>query len=329
MSDKRQKYRLEPVTMNEDWDQFVEQSSYGTVYCSSAYLQALDIPHQAYFCYKANERMAALLLLLSEDRQHVVHHGLVVHDGIIYRDFPQLNQAQQHSEQFAIQTFMGETLAEQYHTITLTLSPKITDVRALLWVNYHNHDAQFIPAIRYTSLIDITDFNGEITLNDNRLYQQASVARRQEIRYARKKSVSVCTSNNVTLLVDLYAKTMDRQAISMTEDTTQLIYRLVKRMLATHQAVMFQATTANNDVGSMSVFLLDGNTAHFLFGANDPLFRNEHTGTAVLWEAFYQLAKVGITDVNLEGINSPQRGWFKLSFGGTVVPYYQLTLQRN
>ena len=35
---------------------------------------------------------------------------------------------------------------------------------------------------------------------------------------------------------------------------------------------------------------------------------------------------VGVKFVNLEGVNSPFRGWYKLSFGGNLKPYYRLTL---
>jgi len=28
----------------------------------------------------------------------------------------------------------------------------------------------------------------------------------------------------------------------------------------------------------------------------------------------------------MEGVNSPHRGWFKLSFGGDIRPYYQIVL---
>jgi hypothetical protein len=41
------------------------------------------------------------------------------------------------------------------------------------------------------------------------------------------------------------------------------------------------------------------------------------------------LALEGIAEVDLEGVNSPRRGWFKLSFGGALLPYYELHLDRT
>ena len=37
----------------------------------------------------------------------------------------------------------------------------------------------------------------------------------------------------------------------------------------------------------------------------------------------------GVKEVDMEGINSPQRGWFKMSFGGNTIPYFNLTLNGN
>jgi hypothetical protein len=44
-----------------------------------------------------------------------------------------------------------------------------------------------------------------------------------------------------------------------------------------------------------------------------------------LWDAFGELAAAGITQIDLEGVNSPRRGWFKMSFGGELRAYYQIT----
>jgi hypothetical protein len=52
-------------------------------------------------------------------------------------------------------------------------------------------------------------------------------------------------------------------------------------------------------------------------------------GTLAHWHAFGHLAREhGITEVDLEGVNSPQRGWFKLGFGGSLQTYHTLHWSR-
>ena len=48
----------------------------------------------------------------------------------------------------------------------------------------------------------------------------------------------------------------------------------------------------------------DTKRAYYIFGANDPNKRNGHSGTAVLWDAFYHLNEMGIKTVDLEGVKN-------------------------
>lgn len=77
----------------------------------------------------------------------------------------------------------------------------------------------------------------------------------------------------------------------------------------------------------MAVFLIMGDIGYYLFGVSDFEYRNMQTGTAVLWQTFSILAERGIHHIDLEGVNSPARGWFKLSFGVELKPYYKLVYQ--
>ncbi len=62
-------------------------------------------------------------------------------------------------------------------------------------------------------------------------------------------------------------------------------------------------------------------------GASDPALRDSHCGSAVIWDAFVALARSGVAEVDMEGVNSPKRGWFKLSFGPHMQTYYELALR--
>ena len=103
------------------------------------------------------------------------------------------------------------------------------------------------------------------------------------------------------------------------------IKQLILNLSETGRGRMFISRTKNGIAGSIAFYGIDHKRGYFLFVANDPEMRDEHTGTAVLWDSFYLLNLEGIYEIDFEGINSPARGWFKLSFGGTISPYYQLS----
>jgi hypothetical protein len=67
---------------------------------------------------------------------------------------------------------------------------------------------------------------------------------------------------------------------------------------------------------------MDRNTAHYLFGANDPNYRESGAATLCMYQSILRLRdQCGVGEIDFVGINSPLRGAFKLSFGGVVVSY--------
>ncbi|MBQ4846319.1 GNAT family N-acetyltransferase [Pseudoalteromonas sp. MMG005] len=319
---------MQRCNLDNSWDEFIQNSDHGTPFMQSSYIDGLTENINSFYCCKGDEKIAALLLIVDKSGDSVIGHPDIIHDGIIHRSTKHLNSAQAHSEQFSAQQFIAEYLAQKYHHVKLKLSPNIKDIRAFLWVNYHEREKpRFHVDVRYTSLLSIEELNKEnIEYKESLLYKNSSVSRRQEIRYGHKKGVIVSKSKNYKNFCNLYTLTMQRQNIEFSLKDQERLYQFITALCDNNLILMFQAESASGQVGSYAVFLLYGSQAYYLYGANDPQMRNEHTGTMVLQESFISLAKSGIANIDLEGINSPQRGWFKLSFGGNVTPYYQLTL---
>lgn len=318
------KYNVRETEIDDRWDEFVKNSANGTAFLYSAYLNAIPVKKKAYYCYKSQELMGAVLVAVSEDGRDIVEHDFIIYSGLIYRDFPRLNRSQQYSEQFRVQTCVAEFLMNTFGEIRFSLHPSIIDIRPFLWVNYDTGLPKFHASVRYTSIVNIADFSSAKRLEDISIYRQASVARRQEIRYAAKKGVVTEECSDVRMFVDYYSRTMGRQGIEAEEKILIDMERLLVSLLENDLAMMVQSKKRQGQVGSTAVYLLDNKRAYYLFGASDPEMRSQHTGTAVLWDTFLMLASKGYKEVDLEGINSPRRGWFKLSFGGNLLPYYQV-----
>ena len=269
--------------------------------------------------------MAAIALIKSRDQEEdVTGHDYVIYDGLVYKDMKQLNRSQRYSEQFKIQQYVAEFLMRNYRSISISLHQDISDIRPFLWVNYGQDKSKYKVDIRYTSLLDIHDFSRDLNLNNIVAYQQSSVARRQEIRYGKKKNVRTSEAHDIGTFIDYYELSMLRQGIEVSIPMKRQMHDLLEALKPTSNLFLFESKTENGDIGSMAVFLTDTKRAYYLFGGNCPRFRSEHTGTAVIWDAMYSLNDKGITEVDLEGLNSPQRGWFKQSFGGSLVPYYRV-----
>ena len=139
-----------------------------------------------------------------------------------------------------------------------------------------------------------------------------------------KKNVVTKEEFDCVKFVKFYFKTLRRQDIVVPQETLDEMDNLITALHKNKLGKMYVSYTNEDAIGSMAFFAIDNKKAYFLFGANDPKMRNTHTGTMVLWDAFKLLSQSGIKEVDLEGINSPQRGWFKLSFGGIIIPYFRI-----
>ena len=61
-------------------------------------------------------------------------------------------------------------------------------------------------------------------------------------------------------------------------------------------------------------------------GLWDPDIRDRIGGTYSLWKAIERCHSEKINLIDLEGVNSPQRGSFKLNFGGVIKNYFKIKI---
>ena len=88
---------------------------------------------------------------------------------------------------------------------------------------------------------------------------------------------------------------------------------------------VIQTTTFFNDEPLYSVlFLHDDRTSCYLYGAGNIDIKNRYAGSLALWNAIKQASHKKLKRIDLEGINSPFRGEYKLCFGGNIENYYRV-----
>ena len=320
------KYTLAPTTLDDVWDRFMQKSPDRSIFLHSQYMKNAGCRMGLYHCYNANELRAIVGLVESPDGSAAILDDLIIYSGICFApaSYGQ-TPVQVISERFEISTFLAGQLAKQYSSIRFALAPTVSDIRPFLWHNYGHENGRYSVDIRYTSFLDISDFANASCLEDVTAYQLATGARRQQIRYAIRDRISTIQMDDISVLIDFYRKTLARQGELVDDIKIERIANLVKSLLDDDLAIMLASYTADAGLGSIVVFAYDENKAYYLFGASDPAFRSTAIGTAILWSGFQELSMRGLREVDLEGVNSPKRGWFKLSFGGTLNPYYQVS----
>ncbi len=317
-------YILEEASPGQDWDNFVQKSPSGTMFSLSAFLSAVRAPSRLYWCLRGNEKRAAVAVMESEDGQNAVLHDFVIYNGLMFAPpANKQNRSQVVSEQFEIAVDVAAALSARYKCLEMALSPQVVDIRAFLWHNYGDA-TRYTPDVRYTAFLDISCFASATSLEENPLLGDISYARRQEVRKAAKGGIKTEESNDAASLAHFYELTMRRQNIEVDHEHLEDLRVLGSGLMQAGLARLFISRTAEGEAASMALFGFDSKRAYYLFGASDPEYRNTPCGTAVIWDSLAALSTSGFTEVDLEGVNSPRRGWFKLSFGARLAPYYQL-----
>ncbi len=321
------RYRLERTSLDERWDAFVARSPNAAVFSRGTYLAAIRQRVGLYYVFRNQEVRGGLVVPESGDGERAEMNDLIVYAGVL---FPPVahnqNRAQITAERFEVCEAVAASLPGMYRSAELALSPGVTDIRAFLWHNYGRETGRYVPDVRYTAVAPVAEL-ADADAQASDLFAQCSSARRQELRYAVKKGVRTTEELLPEEFTAFYAMTMARQDIAVPADRLEDMGRLIAALGKAGRGRMFVSRTADGRIGSMAVMALDQHRAYYLFGASDPALRDTHCGSAVIWDAFAALARSGVAEVDMEGVNSPRRGWFKLSFGPVMQTYYELALR--
>jgi len=312
-----------------EWDRFVDMSPQGTIFCYSDYLANIDRKAIRYYVCRGSEKKAGLALILSDCESMCVLDDLVIYNGLLFNEDPATKLVKKRSERYEIAEFVIQELDKKFSQIEMALAPQFEDIRPFLWHNYHSDDlsGKFAVDPRYTTYLSVEELASASDEEDTDIFRNLETIRQRNIREARKSGVTFARGNDIQIFIRFYAALLERQGETVPPEKLKRMEHLIDALLKNGRAVMYCATNASGAPGYITIFCMDKRRAYYLFGAGSPELQERYLGTIAFWEAFKDLAgKEGVKEIDLEGVNSPNRGWFKLSFGGDLRSYYQLYL---
>lgn len=323
-SNSASSYTFEPVSL-EAWDNLAGVSQYASVFNSRNFLAALGTDFQFWGVFDGQELIAAASIqtdkagkVLGPENSFNYYHGILLS--------PAITSLPSHSRirrELAVVNRLVEGLTDVYAEIWLCIHPRMRDVRALQWFNYHQpENGQFQIDIRYTGLLELKEFTCR-----NGLVSSFARGRQGDYKKALAKGITVSSSLDASLLDDLHVKTFARQEADR-GDLDRLLPHITQTALDHGFGELLVAYTPDGTAVSATMFIWDTSTSHYLFGASDPAYRSTGAATLVLAESLWRATERGIIFADFVGINSPQRGEYKTSFGAVPVPYFEAHWKR-
>ena len=308
------------VEVNDDarWDAGVAASAQGTVFCRSAYLRSLGMPFRRLAVLCGGKTLALLPAVEDASGQCLVQPPFTPYQGVLFLHDAGALPRQRLLDEYRVAEFVVAELAMRYREIALTLSWTFQDLRPFLWHNYHLDDGpRFAVKPRYTALLKLDGASADS------FAAQARACRRQELRKAADFTVSDLP--DVERFLDLYAETFARQQIALAPEQLALVRRITEPALAQGYGRLSSCTTPQG-VASINLFVYDQRRAYYLFAANDPALRHTGAATRLMFDNIVHAQQRGVAELDFVGVNSPNRGDFKLSFNPELRLYFEVAL---
>jgi len=294
------------------WEAFVEESSVSTLFSSVSFLKTTGRKLRYLLCVDGGEVIGGVALPIGPRGIEEVIYG-----GLLYSDLPTAKDYKRIEKRFAMGERIARDLFDTYPEVALSNYWNVTDMRPFQWHNYHEPEkGAYRVDVRHTSLLDI---------RPEALAAGCKEVRLNSLKTAAKSGLQTQVSTDVTKLHRLHELTFSRQGLVRRADEGEFVCSVARGLMDAGRGRLY-ITSKDAIPASAAFFGFDRRRAYYIFGASDPEFRKMESGTRNLFDAFADLNRdLGIEQVDLLGVNSPQRGSFKLSLGGSLVPYFLVT----
>ena len=308
-------FELSEITDDQIWDRLVAMSPQGTVFSSSAFVNALGYPNRRLAVTSNCRTLAVCCAVENEAGTALIAPHFTPYQGILFIGEPSRLNRKRILDQFRITEFLIGQLTQRYASIRMRLSWMVDDLRPFQWHNYHGpQDARFRLAPYYTATLRLTGTDDAMLMADLRS------CRRQEVR--KTSDFAITEEKDVVSFVNLYRQTFLRQGVELDESKVALVHRISTAAIEKGFGTLTQCKEGD-DIVSMTLFVSDARRSYYLFGANNPDKRNTGGSTRLVLENILRARAAGLAELDFVGVNSPQRGEFKLSFNPELRLYFQ------
>ncbi len=310
-----------------EWDSILENSEQSTLFCKSYFLKYSGSKFHLWKVLQGKEIKAVVCINVDDTEQYSIENEFIIHNGIFFKLDKNRILAKKREDEHQIINFVIDKLIEKYKSIFLTLDPSVTDIRPFQWYNFHKSGPKFKIDIKYTSILDISELRKNLNFEKSKIFNQLEPVRRYSIRQAIKEKCSTKSVYEKDNFLILYKSLLKKINPDSYENKLKIVSDLVQSILDKEKGVIVNTYDVNNNLLYSIFCAWDYYKAYYLFGAPSDKHNKPWQGTIGQWAVFrYIVENTNINKFDFEGVNSPKRGWFKLGFGGEIVPYYQVKI---
>lgn len=310
------------------WDKFLISSENKNFFALSEFLNHEDLNIKKYFIKKNNETIGSFHVFFSNK---TLSNGDNIYISLNYKNFEKKNISSQNYKKLDILNTFINYLSKNFDSGSFTLDYSINDLRPFFWYNFEKKKNFFIiDEVRYTSIIKLDEefksCNIDAIINSN-LFNNFSRSIKQQIKNSQLDSFKLVEKIDLDFAFDVINKTYSRQSKKLDFNIKKI--KKIYELLSKNNYIKMFITEKNNEKKAFTLFGIIDDKSIYLNGGRLDEDNNDYSLTFNLAVCFTYLQKLKIKTLDLEGINSPNRGFWKQGFGGETKPYYKILLNNN
>lgn len=307
------KYKIEILIESDnfdEWDQFVDESPQGCVFCKSWWLNSVCKNGFRIIIIKNNNKIVAGIPLQNEldGNNNKVHNMPLLTQtlGVLLAEKEENNYKYLSKTMKLIDLLISEI--EDYKSFYMQFHYNFTNWLPFYWRGYKQ-------TTRYTYIIP--DLN-----NIDNVFSFFSRRKKRDIKKA-KEIVEIKTD---ILVSDFY----NHHKLSLRKNNKNIKYlyndfkRVYEEAYFRNSGKSWYSIDKNGNICSIIFVIFDKNSAYYLVSSIDPSFKNNGSISLLIWNAMnYFSKKVKIW--NFEGSMKKNIEESFRQFGGIQVPYFLIT----
>ncbi len=317
------KYNIKKISNKSEvgniYTSFINFSPQKNIFCSKEILEYFFNDLDLYIVNK-NDRIKSFIYLLKDENNFIISEPFI-YSGIINHPKLNMKNSRYNNEVFKLNELIVKEIFTNYDKININLPINFLDTRPFLWFNYSGENKKkFQVSPCYTSIINIK------SRTHAEIFNEIDDVKKRDIKKVLHDSkYKVSFEFNLGLIKKFYEKTMEKNRGNFNINSFNKIFEFIKTQIENNKVI--QATTYYFEKPLYSVlFLNDDNSSCYLYGSGDVEIKNRYAGSLALWKAIEQSIDKQLSFIDLEGINSPHRGEYKLNFGGNIQSYYNICI---
>ena len=324
MNEKKE-YIIEKAN-TEDWENLLKFSKETTLFYEKYFLENISNHIERIIVKSENNLKAGIAFEFNNNK--IIRNNFLIYSGIIFVHDKTIKTSSKISEEIKITSIILEFLCKNYNQIYLSTFIENNDLRPFSWAYFDDKIKDLKYDLRYTAYLDISSFKTlKKNYSDINNYSLMSYSRKSMISKAFKSSYKVLFDKDKNYLIKSYNELLNKQDQKGNKDEITRLSNLIEAIIKNDKGIFCHIDDHKGNRLYSVFYAWDKHKAYFLFGGSLKDRKTDWAGTIVHWEIFNYLAKnKNLSIVDLEGVNSPKRGYFKTSFGAYLKKYFHINI---